>query len=576
MKRCPECRRDYYDDSLQYCLDDGSVLLEGPAREPGRAEPQTAILHDSRSPSEAATRAKIHTMPAAEPQSSTGTASEEKSSRPRRVSRPIVFASLALMALTAGYFGYRQFLIPGTKQINSIAVLPFENKSGDADSDYLSDGLAESLIYRLSQLPNLKVIPTSSVLRYKDNNTDVQKIASELGVQAVMSGRLIQRGDNLTIRVELVDAINNKLIWGEQYERKMTELLATQREIVTEITDKLKLKLTGEVEQKLAKRYTANNEAYQLYLKGQYHYAKRTKEDVLKGIDFFEQAIQLDPDFALAYVAISDSYASMPAYPYLSPKDAFPKAKTAAEKALSIDPDLAEAHAALAFCLTNYDWNWTEAESEFKRSLALGPNLAFAHSRYGWVYLSPMGRSDDAIAELKQALELEPLALTTGSFLAQTYMYARQNQPALEQAQKTYELDQSFVLGRYALGRVYNASGMYAEAIALSQDTLQKDPGSQHALLVIGNAYAKSGRRREAENVVEKFKELAKTQYVAPYYVATIYAALNQRDQAFAELEKAYLEHDWLLPRLKVDPLMDPLRDDPRFKDLLTRMDLTE
>jgi len=272
-----------------------------------------------------------------------------------------IIAVIMVLVLVAGIIGLglfwraRNSTAEGT--INSIAVMPFQNRSANADSEYLSDGLAESLIYRLSQLPSLKVSPTSSVFRYKGKETDVQKIGNELGVSAVLTGRIVQRGENLTISVELVDVRNNKLLWGEQYERKMSELLTTQREIAGEITNKLQLKLSGEGEQKLAKKYTDSNEAYQLYLKGLFHFANRTKEDVQKSIGYFQQATKLDPNFALAYVGISQSYSLMPSYSYLSPKEAFPQAKAAAQKALEIDPSLADAHAALATTLAAYDWN---------------------------------------------------------------------------------------------------------------------------------------------------------------------------------------------------------------------------
>src|SRR6266498_3802173 len=291
--------------------------------------------------------------------------------------------------------------------IDSIAVLPFENRSNGADTEYLSDGLAESLIYRLSQLPNLKVSPTSSVMRYKGKETDPQIIARELGVDSLLTGRTTQRGDNLTVSVELVDVRNNKLLWGEQYERKMSDLLATQREIATTITQKLQLKLSGGETKGITKHYTDNNDAYQLYLKGRFHFAKRTRDDILKSIEYFQQAIKLDPNFALAYARIAEAYNQMPVYPYLSPDESFPRAKGAAQRALAIDPTLSEAHASLGNTLTSYDWNWTEAESSFKRSLELDPNGASAHYRYGTEYLISVGRYDEVVAEVKRALEIE-------------------------------------------------------------------------------------------------------------------------------------------------------------------------
>ena len=460
--------------------------------------------------------------------------------------------------------------------IHSIAVLPFQNKSGNADSEYLSDGLAESLIYRLSQLPNLKVSPTSSVIRYKGKETDVKTIARELGVGAVMTGRIAQRGDDLTISVELVDIGNNKLVWGEQYDRKMSDLLATQRQIAEAITQKLQLKLTGSDARGSIKRNTDNNDAYQLYLKGRFYFARRTEEELQRSIEAFDQAIKLDPNFALAYVGKAESYAVMPSFGYMSPKEAMPQAKTAMAKALELDSGLAEVHTILALIAASYDWNWTEAEREFKRAIELDPNLALAHYRYAWTYLSPMGRHDEAIAEMKRAMELEPLSLQQGANFASIYTYARQFDVGVEQAKKIHELDPDFFGAIVWLAHAYNAKGMYAEAIALSEKSLQRDPTRQSLLRALGVAYAKTGRRSEAEEVIRQLKDIARTQYVLSYYVATIYAALGERDKALVELEEAYTERDWFVSRIKVDPFVDSLRDDPRFQDLLRRMNLAD
>ena len=486
----------------------------------------------------------------------------------------LLIGLLALLIPVAGFFGYKYFA--PAKQINSIAVLPFENRSGNADSDYLSDGLAESLIYRLSQIPDLKVSPTSSVFRYKGKETDAKKVADELDVDSVMTGRITQRGENLTISVELIDVRNNKSLWGEQYERKMSELLATQREIAAEITNNLKLKLSGEGEQKLAKKYTENNEAYQLYLKGKYHYARRNKDDVLKAIESFREAIKLDPNFALAYVGIADSFNSLVKNPDLSPKEAIPQAKAAAIKALEIDPMLAEAHAALADATAIADWNWAEVERGFKKALELNPNVAYTHVSYALSYLLPMGRTAEAVAELERAVKLEPLSLINNAVLASGYIAARQNEKAVEQGRKTYDLDPNFRFGQQWLIQAYISNGNYAEAITLSEKVLQTSPFAQEIIASAGQAYAKANRRREAEQCLEKLRELGKTQYLRFYWTASIYAALGDKDQAFAELEKAFQERDWFLPRLKVNPIFDSLRDDARFKDLLKRMNLPE
>jgi TolB-like protein/Flp pilus assembly protein TadD len=485
-----------------------------------------------------------------------------------------LFGLLSLIILVGGYVGYRYY--ESTLPINSVAVLPFVNNSSNADSDYLSDGLAESLIFRLSQLPNLKVSPTSSVFRYKGKDTDAKEVADELGVDAVMTGRITQRGDNLAISVELVDVRNNKVLWGEQIERKMSELLATQREIAAEITNKLQLKLSGEGEQKLAKKYTTSNEAYQLYLKGRFYWARRTKDDLLKAVDYYKQAIALDPNFALAYVGIATAYNSMGKDPDMSPREAIPQAKAAATRALEIDPALAEAHAALADSLAIFDWNWVEAERGFKRAIELDPNVSYIHLSYAGSYLTATGPANEVVAETERAMELEPLSLINNTLLVTGYLYARQNDKALQQARKAYDLDPDFALVRLWLGLAYIANGKYDEAIDLGEDGLQKSPSKPAFLYFIAQAYANSGRKVEAQQFINKFREAAKTQYVRTYYLACIYAALGDKDKAFAELEQSFEDKDYFLPRMKTDPLMDPLRGDPRFKAMLKRLNLPE
>jgi eukaryotic-like serine/threonine-protein kinase len=486
--------------------------------------------------------------------------------------------AIALVILIAAIALFAYYLRAGKSDvgIHSIAVLAFQNKSADADTEYLSDGLAESLIYRLSQLPNLKVSPTSSVMRYKGKDTDITQIAKELEVDAVMSGRVSQRGDGLTIGVELVDARTKKIIWAEQYDRKMSDLLATQREIATTIAQKLELKLSGSEAKGITKRYTDNNEAYQLYLRGRYSFAKRTKDEMLRAIEYFRQAIKLDPKFALAYARISETYGSMPAYPYLSPKEAFPQAKAAAQQALEIDPTLAEAHTFLAYSLVIYDWNWAEAERSFKRAIELDPNNSAAHFRFGQIYLAPTRRLDEAIVEIKRGLDLEPLDINMGATLAWAYLVAGQNDRALEQARKTYDLEPWHPIGRWILSQAYIFKEMYAEAISLNEQWLQTDPTNQFPIRDAGIAYAKTGRRDKAEEMISKFREIATTQYVPTCRIAGIYVALDDKDKAFEELNKAFGARDWELYRLNADTYWNPLRDDPRFKDLLKRLNLPE
>ena len=567
MKRCPECRRDYTDDTLNFCLADGTELVYGLSDE----EPVTAIFHDTSS--EAATLGEVRST---EQTVVLPTGASMVTRRPVITSGKLaLLVSLVAALIAGGFFGYRYLSADGGR-ISSIAVLPFENKSGSADTDYLSDGLSDSLIYRLTQLPGLKVSPTSSVIRYKGGQTDVAQIAKELDVDAVMSGKLAQRGDALTISVELIDARSKKLIWAEQYDRKMADLLATQREIATTITQKLELKLSGDETKGITKKYTNNNDAYQLYLKARYHFAKRTKAEMLQAADYYRQAIAIDPSFALAYARIAEVYLNLPSYPYTSPAESLPQGKAAVEKALEIDPTLSEAHTFNAFYLAAYEWKWPEAEREFKRAIELDPTSSAAHFRYGQLYLMPMGRLDEGMAEMKKALDMEPFDMVIGGTYAWGYFVSHQNDKALDMAKKTYDLEPNHPIARFNMALTLNAAGRYDEALAISENALRTDPTSQFMLMQAGIAYARTGRRDQAEEVLKKFNEIGKTEYITQYNLAIVQVALGRRDEAFALIEKAYQAHDWPLIRLKVDPWMEPLHDDPRYKDLLKRINLPE
>ncbi len=583
MKKCPQCGREY-DNTMAFCLDDGTELLYGPA---SMDEPATAVLSEPGAVATGSPDDQTAIFPRggeAEPRGNLGDLAQRRSlsahraaePKQHRAIRPRIAAVVAVALLVGGFVGYRYFMPASAGQISSIAVLPFQNRSGDPNAEYLSDGLAESLIYRLTQLPNLKVSPTSSVIRYKGKDADVASIANDLGVDAVMTGRLTQIDDKLTISVELVEVRNNKLLWGAQYDRTMSDLLATQREIAAEIVSKLQLKLSGEGEKALIKGYTNNNDAYQLYLKGRFHFAKRTKPDVERSVEYFKQAVELDSNFALAYAAMADSYNGMTAYPYMAPKLAVPMAKAAANRALEIDPSLAEAHTALANSLACFDWNWKDAEREFKRAIELNPDDAGTHWRYGMFYLMPVGRLEEAVAEGKRSLDLEPLDLNHGANLSGLYFYARRYDAALEHARQVHSLDANFIVGRWALSQVSIQKGMYAEVIELNEKALQTDPTNPVFLRFAGIAYAKAGRRDEAEKILGRFRELAKTQYVMSYHLALIYSALGDKDKALTELENAFIEHDYLLPRIKVEPFLDPLRDEPRYKEIVKRMNLPE
>ena len=620
MKRCPECRRDYYDDTLLYCLDDGNALLEGPAKrseqgavatgrtsEPGAVatgfpsdEPPTAILSEPGAVAtgfladEAPTRAQIHTTAteprsnlgessekqsfsanrAAKPQSKSGEVSEKQSFSANRAAKPLLMAAAIAVIVLGGFFGYRYFTT--SNQINSIAVIPFQNDSASADSEYLSDGIVESLIYRLSRIDNLKVSPSSSVFRYKGKEIDSIKTGKELGVQAVMTGRIAQRGDDLVVSVELVDVSNNKTLWGERYNRPMSELLATQREITNEIAQRLRIELSGDRGPGLQKNYTSNSKAYELFLKGRFHYEKRTKADIEKGIDYYNEALALDPNFALAYVGIANAYQVMPSYGFMAPKEAGPKAKMAAQKALEIDPDLAEAHAALANVAGVLFWDWETAEREFKKALEMNPNDTITHVRYGTNYLLPMGRTGEAISEQKRALELEPVSIVAGAMLADAYMEDGQSEKALDQIRATENLEPGHNLTAYWLMTIYVSRGMYKEAMEIADARLLKTPNDQDGLSIAGYIHAKNGEREKAEKIIGQFRELAKTQYVLNSYLAQIYGALGEKDKAIAELEKAFEQKDFFIATMRTHPMFRDIRDDPRFDQIAKRAGLPE
>ena len=463
---------------------------------------------------------------------------------------------------------------PSTGSPLSIAVLPFLNLSNDPENEYFCDGLAEELRSALSKVKALHVAARSSSFFFKGKAVDVREVGRVLNVTEVLEGSVMKAGNRLRISLRLVNAATGFQIWSERYDREMCDVLDVQDEITVAVMDALKLTLAGDQMPALFKRHTENIVAYELFLKGRFHYSKRTKDDIQLGIAYFQQAIKLDPNFAQAYVGISESYIVMPVYPYLSPQEAMPRAKAAALKALEIDPLLAEAHTVLAHCLATYDWNWRQAERTFKRALALESDNAITHFRYAQNFLLPNARVDEAIREVRQAMQLEPLSLVISAHLGGIYVCARQYQKGLEEALKTNQLEPRFMVGRAYLAYAYCNNAMFEEALKVCEASSQNDHARQLFMAVAGYSYAKLGRRIEAMKVLQQYKDIAKSQYVAAYLVATVHAALGEADLAFATLEQAFTARDWHLLRLKVDPFMDGLREDPRFADLLQRMGL--
>jgi TolB-like protein/Tfp pilus assembly protein PilF len=475
----------------------------------------------------------------------------------------------------AFYFGSRS-----RTRINSVAVLPFANASGDPSTEYMSDGITEGIIDRLSGLPNLKVISRTSAFRYKQRDIEPQKVGHELGVEALVTGRVIQRGDALSVSAELVDAREDKQLWGEQYSRKLADVVSIQQEIATAISGNLRVRLTSEEKTRSAKTYVANPEAYQLYLNGRYHANKGTYDGLMKGIEYFQQAITKDPNYALAYASLADSYVELGGWlTYLPPSEAGPKAKAAAMKALELDDSLGEAHAALARAQYYFGWDWPSAEREFKRAVELNPNSAISHHGYSELLLA-RARFDESIAEGMRALEIDPLSPQIVADLAYTYLVMRRYDEAIAQQQKALDLDPNAAWIRHDMAHAYTLKGAYAQAIA-EEDKIPvhaKVVASENKLIAsgIGWIYAVSGRRADALKIAEQFKDLASHAYVDFYQVAEIYAALGDKDEAFRLLEKAYEEHSSNMPFLAVDPFWDGIRSDPRFADLLRRVGLPQ
>jgi TolB-like protein/Tfp pilus assembly protein PilF len=440
--------------------------------------------------------------------------------------------------------------------------------------EYVSDGLSESLINNLSQLPGLKVIARSSAFRYKGKNANAEEAAHALGVKSILTGRVLRHGENLEISVELMDARDKTHMWGGQYNRRGRDLMTMQQDIAQEISRTLRLKLSSAEQSRVGDLHTANGEAYELYLKGRFYWNKRTGESLTKSVEYFNQAIEKDPGYALAYAGLADAYNVIPFYSVGSPQDSYPKAKAAARRALEIDPNLAEAHTALAAALMDYDWNLAESNREFERAIELNPNYANAHHWYARENLTIMGQFDRALAEMHRAQELDPLSLIINANYGKAYFNARRYDEAIQQLRKTIEIDPGFFVAHHYLGSAYAMKGNYSEALAEYEKAHHLNEYDPHVIALTGRLYAVTGKREEALQTLAQLKAMATQRYVADYSVALIYAALDEKDQAFALLEKSYQDHTVDMLTLYYDPLIDNLRSDARFADLLRRVAL--
>jgi len=466
------------------------------------------------------------------------------------------------------------FLSDKLGPIDSIAVLPFENVDADSETEYLGDGITESIIKRLTQLPSLKkVIARSSVFRYKEREIDPQVVGKELGVDAVLVSRMSRRGDELSISVELVKVEDNTRIWGEQYyTREISEIFTIQEEISNSISDNLRLRPTGEELERMTKRYTENTEAFVAYSKGRYFWNKRTEEDLKRAIGYFEQALQLDPNYALAYTGLAQSYLLLPEYGVYRPKETYPKVKEAALKALEIDGMLAEAHVTLAQIERRFDYDWAAAERTYRRAIELDPNYATAHHWYGYDLMC-VERYDEAIDEIKRAHELDPLSLVINRNLGQVLYRAGRYDEALEALNKTLEMDPTFSSTHFYLGSIHLQQSRYEDALAEFQKEKEYARGwGTRADAWIGVAYMKLGQREKTQEILDELIKRSEQTYVRATSVAMLYFILEEDDQGFHWLEKGYEEYDSYLRMIRTDRIFDRVRSDPRFKEIVRKM----
>jgi len=456
----------------------------------------------------------------------------------------------------------------------SIAVLPFTNLSADPEQDYFCDGMAEEIINALTHVEDLRVVARTSAFSFRGKEIDIREIGRKLNVESILEGSVRKAGNRLRITAQLINVADGYHLWSEKYDQDMEDIFAIQDEISLAIVEKLKVKILGVEKAKIVKRFTDDQEAYNLYLRGRYFWSKRTEEDIERAIQYFKQAIEKDPDYALAYAGMADSHILLAEYSLLPPKDAFPRAKAAVMKALEIEETLAEAHTSLAFIKTLSDWDWMGAEKEFKQAIEFNPGYATAHQWYA-EHLTMTGQYAEAIAEIKRAQELDPLSLIISvasavAIFCGTHRYDQ----VIEECQKVLEMDPNFGGALNVLGMVYRERGMYEEAIEAFQKAKTFDEGNTWVTAELGHAYAASGNRSEAQKVLDELKQLSKRRYVPPDNIALVYLGLGKKNLMFEYLEKAYEHRSVGMSWLKADPIFDSLRSDPRFKALLKRIGL--
>jgi serine/threonine protein kinase/Flp pilus assembly protein TadD len=485
--------------------------------------------------------------------------------------RSLMIALLELIVAAVGLTYFIYFVVPARK-IDSIAVLPFTNASGDPNTEYLSDGISEALINSLTELPGLRVIARSTAFHYKGKEVNPQAVGRELNVRAVLMGRVRQLGDTLNIQVDLVDATTGAQLWGQEYERKASDVLSIKQAVAREVTEKLRLRLSGDEQRQLTKRDTTNAESFQFYLRGRYYWSKRTGEGIKKAIEQFQQAIDRDPNYALGYVGLADCYLVLEQYAGVPASESLPKARAAADRALQIDDSLAEARTSSAF-IYHQQWRWTEAEEEFKRAITLNPNYPTAHHWFAY-YLYTKRQFDDAMREIKRAQEVDPLSPVISENVALVYFLKNDLNSAIEQCQRTIELDPRFADAHYILGFAYLKQRRNEEATADFQKAVQLSGRAATYLSNLGYCYAVTGRRAEALAILKELEEKHAKRESTGQFLAGVYAGLGDKDQAFAWLERDFQQRSGQLPTITWRPHFENLRSDARYADLLHRMGL--
>jgi TolB-like protein/Flp pilus assembly protein TadD len=574
MKRCPECRRDYTDDTLSFCLEDGSELVYGVSAERlADDDPATAILHTTGAVSESPTRAQIH-MTGQTAFVSTDDALPSVSHAGSRKHLIIAGALGLLFLVFLGAGGYWLYGRGASSQLESIAVMPFVNESGTADVEYLADGMTETLIKSLSGLSNLDVKPRSAVFHYKGKDTDLQTIAKELNVQAILNGRVVQRGDQIALSLELVDVQKNRVIWTEQYQRKQSELVSLQSEIAKDVSTKLAPKLSGAEETRVSKSATADPEAYQAYLKGRYYWNRRTAENLRKAIEQFKTATDRDPNYALAFAGLGDCYAVLAEYSGLPSSETAPQAKAYAERAIAIDGQLAEPHATLGNVHAQL-WEWEEAEREYKRSIEINPNYPTVYHWYS-ISLKDAGRNDEAAGMIKKARELDPLSSVIGVNLVELYQLQGNHDAGIQTCLKILELDPNYPGAYEDLAISYASVGRHNESVAAGEKAAELSKRAGVTLGNLGYAYASAGKRNEALAVIKELEDKYARNEAIGVDIAGVYAGLGEKDEAFKWLEKDFQSRNGKLASTRWYVTFAGLWSDPRFASMLKRMGLPE